>query len=169
MFLNSFYVQKSKLMLYPLLQFATNDPRPEQTFLAYKNEFSKNQPGIVCAYRRDNTEKYYEFRNKVIFKHKNFVKHIRSFDFDYIVFDLSEFGEDYLHFLEGKYSKFSEATKHIILKAYGHTAIGPILVDAHLNPEKYHEIFTKELMTKLETVAHAHETMDKPDMVKEVI
>jgi hypothetical protein len=169
MFLNSFYVQKSKLMLYPLLQFATDALRPKQTFIAYRDEFSMKHPSIICAYERENTEKYYEFRNKVVFNNQYFVKHIRGLQFDYSVFDLKEFGKDYLHFLEGQYSKFSENTKEIILEAYSKTTIGPILVDTHLNPEKYHELFAKELNTDIESLTIAHETLSPPDFDKEII
>ena len=169
MYLNSFYVQKSKLMLYPLLQFEADAIRPKQTFLAYKDEFSLEDPSIICAYERENNEKYYEFRNKIVFNNQYFVKHIRGLEFDYAVFSLLEFGRDYSHFLAGLYSRFSNEAKEIILKSYSTTKIGPILVDTHLNPENYHDLYSRELKVELESVSEAHETLDPPDFEKETI
>ena len=156
-------------MLYPLLQFATDAVRPKQTYLVYKNDFTLDNPCIICAYERQNDEAYYEFRNKVVFNNEYFLMHIIGLDYDYSVFTLQEFGKDYQHFLEGKYSKFSERTKEIILEAYSKTTIGPILVDTHLNPEKYHELFAKELNTDIESLTIVHETLNPPDFEKETI
>jgi len=162
-------VQKSKLMLYPLLKFGHDAIRPKQTYIAYKDEFSSKHPSIICAYERQNEENYYEFRNKIVFNNEYFVKHIRGLEFDYAVFDLKEYGVDYLHFLEGSYSKFSPETKQIILDSYSKTTIGPILVDTHLNPEKYHELFAKELKSDVQTLSEVHETLSPPDFEKETL
>lgn len=169
MYLNSFYVQKSKLMLYPLLEFA-NDAifRPAQTYLAYRDLVPLEEASIICAFKRVNDEAYYSYRNDVLMKSPYFVKHILTVEYDYLVFSLMAFTDDYNHFLKGEYSKFSNETKGIILESYSRTKIGPILVDTHLNPEKYHELYANELGSDLEVLREAHETLSPPDFDKEM-
>lgn len=168
MFLNSFYVQKSKLMLYPLLEFDKKSIRPKQTYLVYKNDVTLYNPAIICQYERIEKD-YYEFRDKKILKNKHFIMHIKDAEYDYFVFTLIDYKEDYLNFLEGKYSKFLKKTKEIILESYSNTTIGPILVDTHLNPEKYHEIFAEDLMSDVKTISEVYETLSLPDIDKETI
>jgi hypothetical protein len=168
MFLNSFYIQKSKLMLYPLLQFDKKSIRPKQTYLVYKNDVTLDNPAIVCKYERVD-KGYYEFRNKEVFLNKNFLLHLKGIDYDYVVFTLKDYAKDYQHFLDGEYSKFSPKTKEIILEGYNNTTIGPILIDTHLNPEKYHEIFADDLMSDVETIAEVYETLSPPDFEKETV
>ena len=172
MYLNSFYVQKSKLMLYPLLKFKHDHLiRPKQTYLVseiFKNEYLLKEPNIICAYERGD-ENYYEYRNKIIFNNEYFVKHIPDLKFDYIVFDLSEYSKDYTNFIKGKYSKFSIKAKEIILNSYGKTKIGAVLVDTHINPEKYHQLYADELKVDVGYLTKTHETLSPPDFEKETL
>ena len=169
MYLNSFYVQKSKLMLYPLLEFAYEDIRPKQTYIAYKDECLLEEPSIVCAYERKNDELYYNFRNNIAFRNQYFVKYIIGLEYDYLIFSLINYELDYNNFLKGEYSKFEDETKQIILDSYSKTKIGPILVDTHLNPKNYHSFYAMEFNASIDALELAHETLSPPDIEKESI
>lgn len=168
MFLNSFYVQKSKLMLFPLLQLPKDSVKAKTTYLAYKDKVSVDDASIVCAYER-NHEDYYDFRNNVLFKHPMFVVMHRGFDYDFIVFDLKDFKKDYDVFLTGGYSKISMESKRMIKDHYNGTRLGPLLLDTHLNPSDYHEVYANEFGVDVDYVRKAHETLDSPDLEKESV
>jgi hypothetical protein len=167
MFINSFYVQKSKLLLYPLLQLPVDIVKPKNTYLAYKDKYSPKDHKLICAYTRENNESYYKFRIKILFKNPLFKEHIRGLVYDYLVFSMEDYDKDYDTFLKGAYSKLSMNAKSIILKSYSSTTIGPVLLDTHLNPENGHALYAKELMIDIEDLKLVHETLDPPDITKE--
>jgi hypothetical protein len=169
MYLNSFYIQKSKLLLFPLLKISKEEFKPENTYLAYKDIVKLKTPSLICAYKRIHDDNYYTFRNKTLFKHANFIMHFKDIDNDYMVFNLKEFSVDYKVFIDGKYSKFRKKTKTIIKESYNSTSIGPILIDTHLNPENYHKLYADYFLVDINALKHAHETLDPPNLKKEVI
>jgi len=168
MFLNSFYIQKSKLLLFPLLELPKDSVKAKTTFLAYKGKVEITDPSIICVYERTHPD-YYDFRNNILFKHPMFDIMIRGFDYDYIVFNLKEFKKDYSRFLTGKYSKISMESKRIIKDHYDGTRLGPLMLDTHLNPSDYHEVYANEFGVDVDYVRKAHETLDAPDLEKETL
>lgn len=167
MFLNSFYVQKSKLILYPLLQFDKSDKRPKQTYVSYKDVVLKEDPILICSYEKNSIPGYEDFKENVILKNEYYMNQINTEEYDYITFDMSSYKEDYLHFLKGKYSKFSKDTKQVILDSYTNTTIGPLLVELHLKPGLYHDVFVDYFNEPIETMIEVHETLSPPDLEKE--
>tara|TARA_R110001592_G_scaffold148167_3_gene372884 strand:- start:9431 stop:9943 length:513 start_codon:yes stop_codon:yes gene_type:complete len=167
MFLNSFYVQKSKLLLYPLLQLPIDVIKPKTTYLAYKDKYGPKDYKLICAYKRENNEEYYKVRNEILFKNNFFIEHILGLEYDYLVFTIKKYSIDYDFFLKGEYSKLKPNTKRIILESYSSTKLGPALLDTHLNPENGHALYAKELMIDIEDLRLVYETLDPPDMSKE--
>jgi len=155
-------------MLYPLLGFGTTEPRPKQTYLAYYDEVEIEEEKLVCAYEREYSDHYVLYRDNVIKTHPKFLRMIQDDNFDYFIFDLSEFSEDFQYFLKGEYSKFSRRVKDLIISHYGQTKVGPIMIDMHLNPENYHEFFAQEFGSDIESWKQAHETLQAPDIDKEI-
>jgi hypothetical protein len=166
MFLNTFYIQKSRIMLLPLLGLDPKDLKPATTYIAYKNIISLQDYKLICGYKRDD-DQYYDYRNNVLFKHPNYETLYRGLYTDYLVFDLSEYKKDFDVFLTGKYSKLSKRAKTAIKEYYNKTRVAPILLDTHLNPEEYHEVYANEFKVDVETVKEAYETLSPPDLIKE--
>lgn len=167
MYLNSFYIQKSKLMLYPWLELPKTELQPHKTYIAYKHQIKFDDHKLICMYKRLNDEKYYKYRNDALKNHPLFIEHIRSTIYDFIIFDLSKYKEDWNYFMKGKYSKFSKETKALIMKAYDNTEIGPLLLDTHLNPAYYHELYAQELGADIDILKKTYETLSPPDLEKE--
>lgn len=168
MYLNTFYIQKSKLLLYPLLGIAFDQIKPENTFVITDAAPEVKRP-LICAYKRVPDENYYSFRNSVLYKHRLFKQMFRDLEYDYLIFDMDEFATEYESFMKGKYSHFRGDRKETILQYYSNTRLGPVLIDTHLNPEHYHEFYADAFSTTLESIVDVHETLSPPDIKKETL
>ena len=174
MFLNTVYIQKSKLLLYPLLDIPKDYLQPVTSYGFSKNKgIYPEDCKLICKYRREHDEKYFEQRSH-LFSHEYFEDIFRDHEFDYLIFDLSRYKKDIELFYKGKYSELTVTTKNQIYAYYASTKVGPMFIDMHLNPENYHEMFACHFETDpkkqdalLESIREAHETLDSPDMEKE--
>ena len=166
MFLNTFYIQKSRLILLPILGIKLSEINPLKTYIAYKDVISNKDYKLICEYKRDNKD-YYQYRNENLFKHPKFEKLYRGLFSDFLVFNLEDYKKDYDYFISGKYSKLSKELKKKIKEFYSNSKIGPLLLDTHLNPEDYHEIYAKEFKVDVKYIKNTHETLTPPDLKKE--
>ena len=171
MLLISHYLQKSHLLLYPLLGMAMRDTKfkPTNTNLEYGGE--DNSCKLICLYEPELLdEDYYTFRNKVLLNNPYFCELKILIGRNIVKFDLKkDFEKDYNHFINGKYSKFSETTKQIIGNYYSGNEISKVMIDSHLNPEEYHQAYADFLATSVELIKHNFETLTPPDLEKEVL
>jgi len=170
MLLISHYLQKSHLLLYPLLGMAMNTKfKPTNTYLEYGGE--DNSCKLICLYEPGLLDPgYYSFRNEVLLNNQYFSELKILIGRNIIKFDLKpDFEKDYHHFLNGKYSKFSEKTKQIIAEYYSGNEISKVMIDSHLNPEEYHEAYADFLATSVELIKHNFETLTPPDLEKEAL
>jgi hypothetical protein len=170
MLLISHYLQKSHLLLYPLLGMPINTKfKPTNTYLEYGGE--DNSCKLICLYEPEKLDKdYYLFRNEVLLHNPYFSEMSILIGRNIFKFDLKpDFEKDYKHFLNGKYSKFSESTKQIIAKYYSDNEISKIVIDSHLNPEEYHEAYAEFLEASVELIQNNFETLTPPDLIKETL
>ena len=170
MLLISHYIQKSHLLLYPLLGIAIDTQfKPTNTYLEYGGEDDSCK--LICVYNPDSLDKnYYVFRNEILLHNSYFSEMSILIGRNIVKFDLkSDFEKDYKHFLKGKYSKFSESTKQIISEYYSGNEISKIMIDSHLNPKEYHEAYADFLAVSIELIKHNFETLTPPDLEKETL
>lgn len=167
MYLHQFYIQKSKLILFPLLDLKHDMYMPHETYLSYEPRIKLDDDCLVCTYKRVHNEDYYNFRNTLLLKHPNFVKHVTTIDYDVIIFSLKHIKQDLESFKQGKYSELSKDSKNKILKYYSKSNLGFVLIDSHVNPEDYHDFYAKEYGIDLQIIQSTHETLDGPDMDRE--
>jgi hypothetical protein len=174
MFLNTVYIQKSKLLLYPLLDIPKDYLQPVTSYsFSKKKGIAPEDYLLICKYKRDYSEEYFE-RRKELFAHEYFEDIFRGSEHDYLIFNLTRYKKDIALFYKGKYSELSMTTKNAIYAYYNSTKVGPMFIDMHLNPERYHEMFAchfeedeKGQDKLLESIREAHETLNPPDMEKE--
>lgn len=168
MLTNQFYIQKSRLMLFPILQLEHNLIKPDNTYLAYKDKVKIEDSCLVCVYKRNyHDDAYFEYRENVLLKHDLFKELITTIDYDVIIFNLIEYKKDIEKFVNGKYSTLSPKVKHLIKECYKETILGSLMMETHLNPEDYHEYYAKEYGVNLEFVKETYETLSPPDLIKE--
>jgi hypothetical protein len=174
MFLNTVYIQKSKLLLYPLLNIPKDMLQPVTSYgFSLKKKINPEDCKLICKYKREHDEKYFEKRSE-LFNHEYFEDIFRDSEYDYLIFDLNHYKKDITLFYKGLYSELSLGIKREIYEYYSSTKVGPMFIDMHLNPERYHEMFAchfadeeKSQDKLLESIREAHETLDPPNIQKE--
>jgi hypothetical protein len=155
-------------MLFPILGIKHKTFKPDNTYLAYKDVIKIEDNHLICSYKREHSEEYYAYRNDVLTNHPMFVKIIPTLTYDLIVYNLSDYNKDYRLFIEGKYSKFSKPVKDLIMQHY-ESALGMALLDSHINPEEFHELYAKEYGVDIEVIREAHETLTPPNLKNETL
>ena len=112
------YFQKSKVFLYPLLNFKDNELfKPINTFLyCDKIDESIIDYNLLVLYKFEEKTLFEKFEATKIIPHKDMVNCYLTDDGMLYIFNLSHFSETVDHFINGDYSKFPEAVKKIIYK-----------------------------------------------------
>lgn len=111
---------RTTTFLLPLLNKSKQELKTDSYFV---NAFISDDHEYLCLlYRYTGTNLYKLFEEKIL-KEKLCVKHVEydKYHVMYLFKIPSEFRKDVEHFLEGKYSKFSDTLKRQILKFYGGT------------------------------------------------
>lgn len=125
---------KTTTFLLPLLNKSKQELKTDSYFV---NAFiSDNHEYLCLLYRYTGTNLYKLFEEKIL-KERLCVKHIEydKYHVMYLFKIPSEFRKDVEHFLEGKYSKFSDTLKKQILKFYGGAKENAISQIVNKSPE----------------------------------
>ena len=163
----SIYIQKSQLMLYPLLGLAFNTEfKPICTYTSYKG-INHSDCKLICVYKTEHDEAFYKFRNEVLKKNPYYESLILTLNTNIVIFNLSEFRNDWNNFLLGKYSKFSVEAKLLIKQFYSHSDLASTVIESHIEPEEFHEIYAELYEVSKEVIVDNFETLTPPDLKKE--
>jgi len=169
------YFQKSKVFLYPLLDIKKGSSvTPIETYVTW-GDISVQDNKLICLYYVRDDEEFLHYEEKFLLKNPLF-KEYRELDENKAVyiFDLSGYSEDFLHFVNGKYSKFSQKLKDKIRDSYGATSANYTYIKSYLYPEDYFSTYANLLSTTDNDVSNMYtllsevgELCSKPDLEKE--
>ena len=140
------YFQKSSRFLFPLIRIGGNHSiHPLKTFIAWEGHISLYQFKLICVYELQNDAAYKQYEKGVLFNNNYFedYKEAKNNKGVYI-FSTRHVQQDVTHFLHGKYSKFSDNSKHTILNHFTNPHTREYL-DSWLNPEIYFEQYADKL------------------------
>lgn len=129
---------KTSVFLFPLLGLAKNAAFiPISNWIALDNIINKDDQKLVCLY--DITDPLFKvFEQKVLVNRKNYLFSInidenkRAY-----IFDFSTYTETWNYFLEGRYSRFNDNDKKIILKYFNDNYATNLYVKSYLYPEYF--------------------------------
>ena len=166
------YFQKSYTFLYPLLGFKKKSCpfKPVQTYVKWSDEVKESDKKLICVYKIDDTQSWFDFETKVLLTHP-MLDSVSKIDDETIayVFDLHMYKNDFYAFLEGKYSTFSDKAKRAISDYYGiHTAEW-VYVESFLFPKKYFKTYAEILLVPVATLQKVGELCDKINLEKETL
>lgn len=165
------YFQKSKIFLYPLLGIKRGSSvTPIQTYLSWNSYYDAKDMKLIAKYHVRNDFDYNKFHKNVLLKHSRLCDYV-LLDTEYAVFtfDLSDMGEDWEWFLQGKYSKMSKARKKRILDYYDPNTGNYVYVESYLFPEKYFEEYADILKMPVHQLEAVGELCPLPDFDKEAL
>lgn len=165
-----FYFPKSRVFLYPLLEMRRdNSVRPLNTYVAWKDNIVREDRWLICTFYLRNDVEYKAYEKRVLLGNPMFQDFKESDDgIGMYIFSFKKYAADWDNFLQGKYSKFSSATKDKIKKNYPGNSVDAVYIDSFLNPKKYYPIYARLLNVHISTL-EGGELCDMPDFNKETL
>jgi hypothetical protein len=142
------YIQKSRLFLYPILAIKRGvSITPIQTYVSWEGVYTLEDYKLIGVYHLRNDPEFNRFEQIKLLKSPYFDNFFQlENDTGAYVFDFSILYEDYQKFINGKYSKFSQEVKDKILNFFYNGVNHHTVILSYLNPEQYMEDYA-ELLT----------------------
>jgi hypothetical protein len=163
------YIQKSNFFIYPQLGFKRGIRyKPVETYISVKDETHPAECILICQYRILESVGYLTHINKLK-SHELFKEKRETEEYHYYIFDFSKFESDFLKFVRGEYSKFSEPFKQKILDFFSQGDLVGQYIESYLYPELYYTEYSKILGVNKKDLETAIELCDKPDLKKETV
>lgn len=165
------YIQKSRIFLYPLLDIKKgSDAVPIESYVSWQGKITKDEQKFICAYYLRDDESFKRFEKVKLLGNKLFNSFYEAENnLGVYVFDFSCFGSDWEKFLAGKYSQLSASTKTVILKFFMANKSNYHYINSYLNPDQYFEIYAELLGVEEGFLKSVGELCSIPDIDREVL
>lgn len=167
------YFQKSQKFLYPLVGVGCKSIMPIQTFIAW-DQFSKLDFRLIAVFDQQTScleDDIHDFK----YFSEHFLKPNKFFQDNFLletheevfVFNLEEYREDWIHFLHGKYSLFSDKAKKKILRYYASDSLIEQFMESYLYPSKFFDMYAQLLNVDAALLEVVGELCDPIDFERE--
>jgi hypothetical protein len=165
------YFQKSKVFLYPLLIIPKGTSvTPLGSYTAWGGYYTHEDCKLMLVYHLRDDVEFKSFEKSRLFGNPHFYEFFETDDKKGVyVFDYSEYQDDWINFLQGKYSHFTKKTKMIIQSYYAKSKKNYVYVDSYLNPDLYYEMYSVLLNCNKKILEEVVELCDRPDFDKETL
>jgi len=165
------YFQKSKVFLFPLLEFPkTKLISSVQTFIIWENRIRQEDCKLVCLYNDVESEEFKDFEMTHVrtspYFHESYVN---SENQGIYIFDMHDYYQDWKYFLKGKYSYYTDNSKLLIKRYYGSKSEEYKYIQTYLNPSDHYKVYSELLGVKEETLKEVGELCDVYDVNKEFL
>lgn len=167
------YFQKSQKFLYPLVGVGCKSIMPTQTFVAW-DHFSKLDFRLIAVFDQQTSCSEDDIKDFQYFS-EHFLKPNKFFQENFLleaqkeifVFNLEEYSEDWIHFLRGKYSLFSQKAKKKILRYYASDSLIVQYMESYLYPSKFFDLYAQLLNVDAALLEVVGELCDQIDIERE--
>lgn len=163
------YFQKSKVFLYPLLDIKRGTRIvPTETYVSWNDTYGPEDMKLVCVYAIENNDEYRQFEKNILLKHTRITDYVKIDDKTAVfVFDLSDLGDDWFHFINGQYSKIDINVKRKILNFFDKNGGNHLYMNSFLFPEKFFQRYAEILDVAVSFLESVGELCSKPDLQQE--
>lgn len=164
------YFQKSKCFLYPALGIKRRTyATPIETYLAIENKIGVEDIKLICSFKKDLSEKYKSFEEKMITSNPLFVSKIELKNTIVYIFTMEIYENDYFNVIFGRYSKLSNILKKAIKEYFGESSQEYSYIETYLYPEKFYDKYAELLDVDAKTLKSIGELCDPCDLEKETL
>lgn len=164
------YFQKSKVFLYPLLGIKRGvSVIPVETYIGWQGYYGSEDMKLICVYDIRTDDEYKQFEKKVLLTHSRLCDFVRVNSQAVLTFDFSDLGDNWSHFIDGKYSKLSLNLKQKILSFFDKYSGNYAYMHSYLLPEKYFSNYAELLNVDVSMLIEVGELCTKPDLGKETL
>lgn len=173
---NSKFIQRSKLFIYPLLYIPkTISLFPKETYLSLvrkdKTIIDSGDKKLICLYDeiKNETDRKSEKDHILLNKYFHDIKRYDDVSTLYIFhLDRLYIDHDWAVFLKGYYSEISPLTKKTISDYYKDTDYEPY-INSYLYPDKYYDKYADLLDIPVNILEDNIELLSPPDLNKETL
>lgn len=167
--LQSKYVQKSRVFLYPLLNIKRGvSVTPVETYLSWDGYYSIDDCKFICVYHVRNDTEYKRFTEHVLKTNPLYEEAFLLEDEKIAyVFDYSSFREDYNRVVKGRYSKLSPFAKQKIAEFFKGHIKHHAYISSYLAPDKYYDQYAHLLKVDTWLLKSVGELCSIPDLTSE--
>jgi len=164
------YFQKSKVFLYPILGIKRgSNVVPIETYICWKGYYNSEDMKLICVYEINKNDEYDLFEKDVLLKHNRLFDLVKIDSVAVLTFDFSDLGDDWNHFINGRYSKISLDFKKTILNFFDKYSGNYAYMHSYLIPEKYFNNYADLLGVDTDMIIKVGELCTKPDLDKETL
>ena len=164
------YFQKSKVFLYPLLGIKRGvSVVPVETYFSWEGYYNSEDMKLICVYDIRTDEEYVLFEKNTLLKHNRLSDYIKVNSQAIFTFDFSDMGDDWFHFINGRYSKISLELKQKILNFFDKYSGNYAYMHSYLIPVKYFSNYAELLDVEPEMLIKVGELCSIPDTAKETL
>jgi hypothetical protein len=164
------YFQKSKVFLYPLLGIKRGvSVVPTETYVSWDGHYNSEDMKLICVYDIRTDDEYKHFEKNVLLNHNRLSDYVKVGHQLVLSFDLSDLGNDWFHFINGRYSKISPNLKQKILDFFDKYSGNYAYMHSYLIPEKYFENYAELLGVDIKMLIEVGELCTKPDLEQECL
>ena len=169
--LQSTYVQKSRMFLYPLLGIRRGvSVTPIQTYMSWKNVYDIIDNKLIVVYHLRDDEDFKKFEEKVLLGNKLFDNFFELEDgTGAYVFDLSSYKRELKCIINGKYSKLPDEYKRRVLSFFRNHHRHHASISSYLNPHMYYDDYAELLNISKDILLEVGELCSLPDLNSETL
>jgi len=164
------YFQKSKVFLYPILGIKRGTSViPVETYIGWQGYYGSEDMKLICVYDIRTDEEYKNFEKNILLTHSRLCDFVKVNSQAVLTFDFSDLGDDWAHFINGRYSKISLNLKQKILGFFDKYSGNYAYMHSYLLPEKYFSNYAELLNVDVSMLIEVGELCTKPDLGKETL
>ena len=169
--LQSVYIQKSRIFLYPLLGIRRGvSVTPINTYMTWDKMYTVNDYKFIAVYHIRDDKDFKLFEETALMDNPLFEDFFELEDGNRAyVFDYGGMRIDYKKIVNGKYSLLSGGYKHRILSFFKNHHRHHQYILSYFNPKKYINEYAKLLGVKVSLLKGVGELCSLPDLDKEAL
>ena len=162
------YFQKSMVFLFPLAGIPLHDEiKPLKSYLIVPGLVELDSPELILEFEK--SQELNQFLNPIIARSSRLKKIDGLSERLYLHVDLSQYDEQYKHFLQGKYSCFDPKVKQQILNFHTNNKANLAYIHSFLFPERYFAHYAKLFDVTEDVLREVGELIDKPNFLNETL
>ena len=163
------YFQKSKSFLYPALGIRRDSVfTPNGTYITIEGMIKHTDMRLICSFRREPTKAFSDFEYTILVANPLYLNTLEIRDQTLYIFDFSLYKSDWLCFVYGKYSMFSDMFKQAIKVFYGANSNEYQLMETFLYPEQFVGVYAELLDVSVDLLRSVGELCNKWDPAQEM-
>lgn len=157
------------MFLYPLLGIRRGvSITPIESYVSWTGVCEVADRKLICVYDIKNDDDFKLFEKTKLLNNPKFSSFYElPDDKGAYIFDYTNESVLWDQFVEGKYAKFADEKKKIILKFFEGNISNHNLITSYLYPDKYYQIYADHLDVPVEVLIKVGQLCSPPDLTKE--